>query len=81
MNHHWCIACDQGWVLPVLVEAIGARIWCCDECEAVWFDDKDVGLHEGDDTLGHYLSSQGLSYMDAELIPLGEPNSPPSTDD
>ena len=75
MSRQWCTACDQGWVLPARVEATGTSIWFCQECEAVWFNGKEVDVHQGDDTLRAYLESLGLTYMGADLTLLEEANS------
>ena len=37
-HHHWCPACDAGWVEPVTITPIGTRGWLCGECEAFWLD-------------------------------------------
>src|SRR2546422_11724643 len=39
-SKHWCPCCDQGWVLP------RGRSYVCDECDATWSSDEEIGRHD-----------------------------------
>ena len=43
MKKHWCLGCDQGWVVPVRIIKIDKIIFLCEECETVWNNENDIG--------------------------------------
>lgn len=36
MKKSWCPRCDQGWVVPIKVPALGLDGLFCEECDAFW---------------------------------------------
>lgn len=62
----WCPRCDQGFIVRAKVVKTGALLFGCQECEATWFNQEDIGRH-GFLDFGTYMMQQGLSPLWDEI--------------
>lgn len=55
----WCPRCNQGEVVKAIINKTNEIIWLCEECEATWFAEADVGVKPFVD-FGSHMKSMGL---------------------
>ena len=62
----WCPRCNQGKVIAAQIAKNQTLIWVCEECEATWFSEQDIGskpfVH-----FGSYMESLGLKPLWDEI--------------
>jgi len=63
----YCPRCNQGEVAAAKVIQNETFIWLCEECEAIWFSEKDVGEKPFLD-FGTYMESVGLKPLWEEIV-------------
>lgn len=58
----WCPRCDQGEVKKAVIKALNKAVFVCEECEATWASENDVGVNAFEDfaTNMNRLGLQGL---------------------
>jgi transcription elongation factor Elf1 len=61
-----CPRCEQGDIAKAQVKKTGKNIYVCQECEAAWFSEKDIGVSPFVD-FGTYMEEIGLSPLWGEL--------------
>lgn len=61
-----CPRCEQGSVVKSKVGGTGVLLYVCEECEASWFNYKDIGGKAFFD-YGGYMESLGLLPLWSEL--------------
>ncbi len=62
----WCPRCEQGEVVKATIQGSIYTIFVCDECEATWFKEEDVGKKTFID-FGTYMKSIGREPLWSEL--------------
>jgi len=62
----WCPRCEQGEVVKVKVNKKNEIIYVCEECEATWFYESDVGEKPFIDFEDHMVSL-GLKTLWSEV--------------
>ncbi len=55
----WCPRCKQGEIIMAKINKTQNMILVCEECEAAWFYEKDIGVKDFVD-FGNYMKSLGL---------------------
>jgi hypothetical protein len=44
MKRYLCGQCKCGWVSRYRIIRTGLLVWVCEECDALWLDDRRVGM-------------------------------------
>lgn len=61
-----CPRCEQGIILKKVIKKINQQIYICDECDAVWFHEREVGIEPFVD-FGTYMLEISLQPLWSEL--------------
>lgn len=62
----WCPRCDQGEVVMATINKTKDAIYICEECEATWFNESDIGEKPFVD-FGIHMKSLGLEPLWSEI--------------
>jgi hypothetical protein len=64
-----CPLCNPGGggeVLRVRILKLNMELWLCDECDALWLDEADIGTDRAD-AYWHFMEKHGLPPLWSEL--------------
>lgn len=61
-----CPRCEQGEVVVANIIKTKDTVYVCEECEATWFSEEDIGKEEFVD-FGTYMESIGLEPLWKEI--------------
>ncbi len=66
----WCPRCSQGWVITACTRVNGQIVRVCEECEALWPDDRLVQETNFED-MAAYLRTLGFKgeWTELEVMP------------
>jgi transcription elongation factor Elf1 len=62
----WCPRCEQGEVVKALINKKNSIIYVCEECEATWLTEADIGVKQFVD-FGSHMKSLGLDPLWGEI--------------